>query len=243
MKELKVALIGYGRMGHMIEEILLERGHRVVCTITEENREELSRLEPKEVDVAIEFTAPASARENCLTLIKKGIPLVSGTTGWPEGVREVEQWVEQQGGSFVYASNFSIGVNLFFALNRQLARLMSKQPSYEAKIEETHHIHKLDAPSGTAITLAEGLIQESERYHTWALLPSDSLASDSLPIEAFREGEVSGIHQVVYRSAEDEVSIRHEAFSRRGFAYGAVLAAEYAYEHRGNHSMQDVLGL
>lgn len=243
-KALRIALIGYGRMGKLIEQIALERGHTIALIVDEHSSPEVFSSEAlRSCDVAIEFTRPEAAEHNCQHLIQAGVAVVSGTTGWAEGVSRLSNMVQQgQGGSFFWASNFSLGVNLFFEAARRLSSLMHSYSTYTPKIQEVHHIHKLDAPSGTAITLAERVLSEQSALVGWHLQSDEAQsAPDSLPIHAIREGEVAGIHSISYRSAEDVISLRHEAFSRRGFALGAVLAAEYAAQHSGVHTMQDLI--
>jgi len=190
--------------------------------------------------VAIEFTSPASAFQNYMHAFEAGVPVVSGTTGWLDRIDQIKEACEKEGKTFFYASNFSLGVNLFFALNNYLAGLMNRFTDYDARIEETHHIHKLDAPSGTAITLAEGILERVERKKEWSL---DKKEADTLHIESFREGEVPGIHTVVYESPVDSIRLTHDAKSREGFALGAVLAAEFTKGKKGFLGMEDLLNL
>lgn len=241
---MRIALIGYGRMGKLIEQIALERGHSIGLVVDEHSSPEVfSFQELRSCDVAIEFTRPEVAEHNCLRLIEAGLPVVSGTTGWSDGVVRLSEMVrKRQDASFFWASNFSLGVNLFFEAARRLSALMQPYDSYRVEVEEVHHIHKLDAPSGTAITLAERVLGELPQLTGWHLVSDGVLPTQgSLPIHAIREGEVAGIHSVSYYSEEDVISLRHEAFSRRGFALGAVLAAEYAAQHSGVHTMQDLI--
>jgi 4-hydroxy-tetrahydrodipicolinate reductase len=200
----------------------------------------MEALKPADVDVAIEFSAPESAFGNITYCLKKGWPVVSGTTGWLESRAEIEALCKEQAGAFFYASNYSIGVNLFFKLNRQLARLMNGQP-YQTSMTEIHHIHKLDAPSGTAITLAEGLIAESEKLEGWKLAPQDE--EGYVQIVAEREGEVPGTHIVRYESEVDTIEIKHTAHSRAGFALGAVVSAEWLVGRYGVFGMNDLLNI
>ncbi len=236
---MKIALIGYGKMGKAIEQIALDRGHRIVSVIDVNNPEEFQSDSFKSADVAIEFTTPATAFDNYMKCFAEGIPVVSGTTGWTDRLGEIHEKCEKEGKTFFYASNFSIGVNIFFALNKHLAKIMNGFPTYDVGITETHHIHKLDAPSGTAITLAEGILGSVARKERWTLetaeLPTD------LPIHAIREGEVPGIHEVVYESDVDTISIKHDAKSRAGFALGAVVAAEFTVGKKGFLGMDDML--
>jgi 4-hydroxy-tetrahydrodipicolinate reductase len=244
---MKIALIGYGKMGHEIEKVALERGHQIVCIVDIDENDKFHSPEFKSADVAIEFTTPKSALDNYRKAFESNVPVVSGTTGWIEYIDEIKNECKNNGKTFFYASNFSLGVNLFFALNRYLSKLMNKFPSYEVEMEETHHIHKLDAPSGTAITIAEDILSNIERKNNWALYKdsSDNHAennSDIIRIKDFREGEVPGIHTVIYESEVDNIKITHEAKNRKGFAMGAVLAAEFTKDKKGFLGMQDLLG-
>lgn len=239
---MKIALIGYGKMGREIEKIARERGHQIVSIIDINEEEKFNSPEFKSADVAIEFTSPASALKNYQAAFACGIPVVSGTTGWLDHIDEVKDACRNGGQTFFYASNFSLGVNLFFALNQYLAKLMNQYPDYNVRMEETHHVHKLDAPSGTAITLAEDILSAIDRKREWALGDSATDAGQ-LRIDAFREGEVPGIHTVIYESDADSIRITHDAKNRRGFALGAVLAAEFSQGKKGFLSMQDMLNL
>lgn len=245
---LRIALIGYGRMGKMIERIALERGHTIVARIDEHSTETIESLAELGADVAIEFSRPEAAMDNCSRCIRAGLPVVSGTTGWLDGVNTLRDAVERDPkASFVWSSNFSVGVNVFTALTRHLARLLNMRDEYRPTMSETHHIHKLDAPSGTAITLAEAIIGEHSHLTSWAEISPEAdkstIAPDVLPITSFREGEVPGTHSITYRSSVDQITLTHEAFGREGFALGAVVAAEYAARHTGYHTMADILGL
>ncbi|MGL5681454.1 MAG: 4-hydroxy-tetrahydrodipicolinate reductase [Marinifilaceae bacterium] len=237
---MKIALLGYGKMGKIIESIARSRGHEIVLVIDELNRDNVTDEMLKEADVAIEFTAPAVAVNNYKWCFECGVPVVSGTTGWLERLSEVEDACKTLNGGFFYASNFSVGVNIFFHLNRYLAKIMNNFKEYEVLVEETHHIHKLDAPSGTAITIAEGVLENNDKYNEWELKEGDS-SKDKLQIEAKREGEVPGIHTVFYKSDVDEIVIHHSAYSRKGFALGAVLAAEFMQGKHGQYGMDDLL--
>lgn len=243
MKSLKIALIGYGRMGRMVEQVALRRGHEVVLRVDQLSADLARELRASGAEVAIEFTVPASAYANCRVCLEEGIPVVSGTTAWPEGVEELRCLVRQEGGkTFLWSSNYSIGVNLFFEINRRVARLMQHAPAYQLALEEIHHQHKLDAPSGTAITLAEEIVSCRTDLDSWVLVEEgQEIKTGMLPISSVREGEVPGIHTVTYRSEEDELRLTHEAFGREGFALGAVVAAEYASCHMGDLRMSDVL--
>ena len=240
---MKIALIGYGKMGQEIEKVALERGHQIVCKVDIDENDKFHSPEFKSADVAIEFTTPKSALNNYRKAFESNVPVVSGTTGWLEDIDEIKNECNNNGKTFFYASNFSLGVNLFFAVNKYLSKLMNNFPDYEVVMEETHHIHKLDAPSGTAITLAEDIIANIKRKNSWALYnDTDDNKSDIIEIKDYREGEVPGIHSVIYESDVDSIKITHNAKSRRGFALGAVLAAEFTKDKKGFLGMQDLLG-
>lgn len=236
---MKIALIGYGKMGKTIEQIALSRGHQIVSIVDINNPEEFQSVNFKSADVAIEFTTPATAFDNYMKSFAAGVPVVSGTTGWLDRISEIKEKCEKEGKTFFYASNFSIGVNIFFALNKYLAKIMNNFPSYNISMTETHHIHKLDAPSGTAITLAEGILENVDRKERWTLEAAEQ--PTDLPIHAIREGEVPGIHEVTYESDVDYISIKHDAKSRAGFALGAVVAAEFTAGKKGFLGMDDML--
>lgn len=238
---MKIALIGYGKMGKEIEAIALSRGHEIILKIDVSNPEKLTIENLQKADVAIEFTRPESAKANYLKCFEAGVPIVSGTTGWLNDEKEVKQTMENKNGTFFYASNFSLGVNLFFELNKNLARLMNNFNEYEVSLEETHHIQKLDAPSGTAITLAEDLIEELDEKTEWKL--ANQKNENELAISPIRRGFVPGIHTVTYESMVDTITISHSAKSRQGFALGAVLAAEFAKDNKGWLGMKDLLKL
>ena len=248
---MKIALIGYGKMGHMIEEIALSRGHQIVSIIDLNNTEDFDSDAFKSADVAIEFTSPTAAYGNYLCAFKSGVKVVSGSTGWmKEHKEDVQRLCNEEGHTLFWASNFSLGVAIFSAVNKFLARIMNRFPEYDVTMEETHHIHKLDAPSGTAITLAEQIIERVERKNDWVLGEEHNAdgsvtgtkehSAEQLRIDSVRRGEVPGIHSVVYDSAADSITITHDAHSRRGFALGAVLAAEYAAEHSGLLTIEDM---
>jgi len=238
---MKIALLGYGKMGHAIEKLAIDAGDEIVLRITSKNAEELTAHTIAKADVAIEFSRPESAFENICLCIENGVPVVSGTTAWLDRLEEAKSLCEKHEGALFYASNFSIGVNILFALNRYLARLMSKQKGYGVSMEEIHHIHKLDAPSGTAITLAEGLINQLPEKSGW--VNKAEAEAKEIPIVSKRIGEVPGTHEVTYRSAVDILSIRHEAHSREGFAKGALQAAHWLVGKTGYYEMEDMLGL
>ena len=238
IEQMKIALIGYGKMGHAIEQIALQRGHEIVSVIDVNNQEDFTSDAFKSADVAIEFSMPAVAMDNYRRAFAAGVPVVSGTTGWLEHLPEIKEACKA-GQTFFYASNFSLGVNIFFALNKYLAKIMNDFPAYGVRMVETHHVHKLDAPSGTAITLAEGLIDNIERKNKW--VEGKEPAEDEIGICSVREGEVPGIHTVIYESDVDTISITHDAKSRMGFALGAVIAAEFTCGKKGFLTMQDML--
>ena len=236
---MNLALIGYGKMGHIIEQVARQRGHQIVCTIDKDNQTDFASAAFASADVAIEFTMPAVAVDNYRRAWAAGVPVVSGTTGWTAQLPAIRREVEQGGHTLFWSSNFSLGVNIFFELNRHLAQLMNRFPNYEPSLTEIHHTEKKDAPSGTAITLAEGILAELPRKEKWVL---GAKTSDSeLPIEAIRQGQVPGTHIVRYDSAEDCITITHEAKSRAGFALGAVLAAEFVKGRKGFFTMHDML--
>jgi 4-hydroxy-tetrahydrodipicolinate reductase len=237
---MRLAIIGYGKMGQEIAKIAGERGHTIDLVIDAENAADLNANNLSGIDVAIEFSSPDAAFNNILTCLKANTPVVSGTTGWLDRWEEVRKACETHSGAFFYASNFSIGVNILFAVNSKLAEIMNGFPQYDVSMEEVHHVHKQDAPSGTAITLAEQIADRLESKDTWTLEKGDD---QKIHIEAKREGEVHGYHKVVYDSEVDTLSISHNAKSRKGFATGAVLAAEYLEDKQGMHSMKDMLNL
>ena len=238
IEQMKIALIVYGKIGHAIEQIALQRGHEIVSVIDVNNQEDFTSDAFKSADVAIEFSMPAVAMDNYRRAFAAGVPVVSGTTGWLEHLPEIKEACKA-GRTFFYASNFSLGVNIFFALNKYLAKIMNDFPAYDVRMVETHHVHKLDAPSGTAITLAEGLIDNIERKNKW--VEGKEPAEDEIGICSVREGEVPGIHTVIYESDVDTISITHDAKSRMGFALGAVIAAEFTCGKKGFLTMQDML--
>jgi len=236
---MNIALIGYGKMGKAIEQIAVQHGHHIVLKINSANVDQLDHLDNYTIDVAIEFTNPSSAKENVLKCLKKQIPVVCGTTGWKEHVVSVDLATAQYNTAFLIASNFSIGVNLFFELNSYLANLMNNYTDYAIQIKETHHTAKKDAPSGTAISLAEQIIEQNEIKQHWHLGATNDDAI--IPIEALREDPAPGTHEITYNSIIDDISIKHTAHNRNGFALGAVLAAEYLQNKKGIFTMKDVL--
>ncbi len=238
---MKIALIGYGKMGKAIEEIAEVEGHEIVLKIASENRNLLTIENIKQADVAIEFTNPQSAVDNIKKCFDANVPVVCGTTGWLKEMDEIKNYCSQKQGAFLYASNFSVGVNLFFALNNYLATLMSTHTEYNISIEETHHTQKKDAPSGTAITLAEQILEKIKSKTNW--VNNESNDASTLEIISRRINDVPGIHTIKYNSATDFIQITHSAHNRKGFAGGALLAAKFIAGKKGIFSMQDVLGL
>jgi 4-hydroxy-tetrahydrodipicolinate reductase len=248
---MKIALIGYGKMGKMIEQIAISRGHEIVSIIDMDNQQDFDSPAFASADVAIEFTNPTAAYGNYLKAFEHNVKVVSGSTGWMnEHKADVEKLCTEGGQTLFWASNFSVGVAIFSAVNRYLAKIMNKFPGYEVKMEETHHIHKLDAPSGTAITLAEEIIDNIDRKDKWVKgfqhnadgteEGTNNCAADELPIASIRRDEVPGIHSISYDSEADMITITHDAHSRKGFALGAVLAAEYTAEHKGLLTTSDL---
>lgn len=236
---MNIAIIGYGKMGREIEKICRERGHNIVCTIDVNEEAKFESDEFKSADVAIEFSSPESALNNYKRAFAANVPVVSGTTGWLDDIKVVRKACEEDGQTFFYASNFSLGVNILFAVNKYLANIMSDFPQYEVHVDETHHIHKLDAPSGTALTIAEGILQAIERKNQWKL--DEQSSTEDLRINAFRKGEVPGIHTIKYESEVDSITLSHSAKSRKGFALGAVVAAEFTAHKKGFLGMEDLL--
>ena len=249
---MKIALIGYGKMGKEIEKIALERGHEIVSIIDIDNREDFCSEAFRSADVAIEFTAPSVAYSNCKAAFENGVKVVSGSTGWMgEHADEMRELCEKNGNTLFWSSNFSLGVAIFSAVNKYLAKIMNRFANYDISMEETHHIHKLDAPSGTAITLAEGILENIDRKDKWVMgtltAANGSVVSGSteceaneIPVNAIRQGEIAGIHTIKYDSDADSIVITHDAKNRKGFALGAVLAAEYTAEHSGFLGMGDL---
>lgn len=260
---MKIALIGYGKMGHIIEEIALSRGHQVVATIDVNNQEDFDNEAFRSADVAIEFTTPKTVLGNIDRCLTCGVPVVVGSTGWYDQLEEVSEKVAKSDGSLFWASNFSIGVNVFVAVQKYLARIMNNYPNYDVTLEETHHIHKLDSPSGTAITIASAITDHLDRKQGWketacvwqkedqsidiarnaeSGMQFLSHSDDELEVVAYRRGEVPGIHTVVYDSDVDTITMTHSAKSRRGFALGAVIAAEWMGDRKkGVFTMTDLM--
>lgn len=248
---MKLALIGYGKMGHMIEQIARDRGHEIVSIIDVDNIEDFDSPAFASADVAIEFTNPTAAFGNYQRAFAHNVKVVSGSTGWMQDHKaDVEKMCSEGGQTLFWASNFSIGVAIFSAVNRYLAKIMNGFPQYDVEMEEVHHVHKLDAPSGTAITLAEDIIDRLDRKDKWIKgfqhaadgteSGSNKVASDELPIASIRRDEVPGIHSISYDSEADKITITHDAHSRKGFALGAVLAAEYTKDHSGLLTTSDL---
>lgn len=248
---MKIALIGYGKMGHEIERIARSRGHEIVCIIDLNNQQDFTSEAFQSADVAIEFTNPQAAYGNYLRAFEAGVKVVSGSTGWlKDHGDDVRRLCREEGKTLFWASNFSLGVSIFTAVNRYLARLMNQFPQYDVTMEETHHVHKLDAPSGTAITLAEDIVSRLDRKTRWVkgthtapdgiTLGTTHCAPDELPVSSVRRGEVPGIHTICYESEADRIILTHDAKNRSGFALGAVLAAEYTAKHTGLLTMEDL---
>ena len=232
---MKIALLGYGRMGKEIEKIALERNHQIVIKTNGDKEIDITKA-----DIAIDFSTPQVAYDNISNCIKNNIPVISGTTGWLEKYNEIVEYCHQQKGSFLYASNFSVGVNIFFELNKKLAKMMESIKDYTISIEEIHHTKKIDAPSGTAITLAEGIIESSNKK-SWEL--AEKTSEEKIPITAKRIPDIPGTHTVSYDSIVDSIEIKHTAHNRKGFALGAVIAAEWLADKKGVFSMKDVLNI
>ena len=236
---MKVAIIGYGKMGKEIEKVAKKRGHEIVSIIDIKNQIEFESEAFKSADVAIEFTNPTVAYQNYLRAFEAGVKVVSGSTGWlEEHGDDMKRFCEKDGQTFFWSSNFSLGVAIFSAVNRKLAQIMNQFTNYDVKMTETHHIHKLDAPSGTAITLAEEILHDIDRKTSWVNEVSQS--KEQLEIDSIREGEIFGIHSITYDSAEDEITITHNAKNREGFALGAVIAAEFTAMNKGYLGMKDL---
>ena len=236
---MKIALLGYGKMGKMVEQLLYRDGHEVILKVNSTNRQAITAEQLKGADAVIEFSSPHSVINNIKLCLEAGVPLVVGTTGWQDHLPVVKQWCLEKNGSLVYASNFSVGVNIFFNINRRLAALMKSREEYGVKITETHHTEKKDAPSGTAISIANDILSESPLKTSWVNHESDN--SSELIILSRREENVIGIHAIEYFSAVDKIEIKHEAFSREGFARGAILAAQWLMGKRGFFEFSEIL--
>ncbi|WP_452228819.1 MULTISPECIES: 4-hydroxy-tetrahydrodipicolinate reductase [unclassified Lacinutrix] len=231
---MNIALLGYGKMGKTIEQIALQRGHKIVTKAMDDH------YDITDADVAIDFSIPSAAFKNISNCLNKNVPVISGTTGWLEDYDKAVTLCEEKKGAFIYASNFSLGVNIFFELNSYLAKMMNTLKDYKVSMEEIHHTQKLDAPSGTAITLADAIIKEHDSYTSWSLAPETEAA---LPITAKRIEDVPGTHSIAYKSNVDTIDISHTAHSRQGFALGAVVAAEWIHGKTGVFTMKDVLNI
>lgn len=239
---LKIGLLGYGKMGRAIESLAPEHGIEIAWRITQKNRADATPELLGQADVVIEFTRPEAAFENVMLCLRAGVPVLSGTTGWLEKLPEAQDFCQKNKGALLWASNFSVGVNLFFALNTFLSKRMNGRPEYMPSVTEIHHVHKLDAPSGTALTLVNEIIANVNRATGWALVPELPRPGE-IPVAAVREGEIPGTHTVKWESPTDAISIEHRAHSRAGFASGAILAAQWLAGKQGVFSMNDVLGL
>lgn len=237
---MKIGIIGYGKMGKEIESICNSRGHDVIVKIDLHNSSAFESAEFKNLDAAIEFSNPTAAYENVYKCLNAGIAVVSGTTGWTESLEKARKLCNSMNGALFHSSNFSIGVYIFSHISQKLAEMMNHQDKYLVNMIEKHHIHKLDAPSGTAISLATGLIEKMDRINSWK--EGKGAEQDILLIEPVRKGEINGIHEIIYGSDVDAISIKHEAFSRKGFAQGAVVAAEWLFGKTGYFGMNDMLG-
>ncbi|MCC8424319.1 4-hydroxy-tetrahydrodipicolinate reductase [Mucilaginibacter sp. UR6-11] len=247
---MKIALLGYGKMGKIIEKIAIDRKHEIVLKIDYDNQHELTAENLQKADVAIEFSTPATVLGNINQCFKAGVPIVVGTTGWYEQLNEIKERYQASDNAFIYGTNFSVGVNIFFHINKVLARMMNKHPYYEVQVEEIHHTQKLDSPSGTAITIAEGIIENLDTKREWVNVLTDinnpvddnAKAGDVL-IESYRIDSVPGTHTVIYDSEVDTIEIKHTAHNRNGFALGAVLAAEWIPDKKGFFSVSDMFDL
>lgn len=240
---MRIGLIGYGKMGKVIERIALERGHTIAFKAT--SQDPFSAMPQTDADVAIEFTNPALAVSHMNHALELNLPIVVGTTAWGEHLASISEKFNEKNGSLLHASNFSIGVNIFFKINEQLARLMAPHSEYKAEVEEIHHVHKLDSPSGTAISIAQGIINNHHAYKSWVCDENQGITAQNqeLLIKAFREPDVPGTHVVHYDSPIDSISMTHVAHNRDGFALGAVIAAEFLINKKGIYTMSDVLSL
>jgi 4-hydroxy-tetrahydrodipicolinate reductase len=238
---MNIALIGYGKMGHMIEEVATQRGHEIVLKIDVTNQHDFTKENISKADVAIEFTNPESAFQNVMKCLQFEIPVVSGSTGWNQQLEEAKTYCKDHNGSFLHTSNFSIGVNIFFEINKLLAKLMAAQPEYDVTMREIHHTAKKDAPSGTAVTLAEQILSNLPRKTNW--VNNEPTVNSELAIISERIDPAPGTHYVKYTSEVDDIEIIHTAHSRKGFALGAVLAAEFISRKKGIFSMKDVLNI
>ncbi|MDB5117067.1 MAG: dapB [Mucilaginibacter sp.] len=248
---MKIALLGYGKMGKIIEKIAVDRKHEIVLKIDYDNLHDLTAENLQKADAVIEFSTPATVLSNIDHCFNAGVPIVVGTTGWYEQLPQIKQRCEDTNNSFIYATNFSVGVNVFFHINKILAKLMNKHPYYEVQVEEIHHVQKLDAPSGTAITIAEGIIENLDDKKKWINVltadtndnHTDNASPEDVLIESYRIDSVPGTHTVIYDSEVDTIEIKHTAHNRNGFALGAVLAAEWIQDKKGFFSVADMFDL
>jgi len=235
---MNLAIIGYGKMGKMIEQLATKKGHTIGLIIDINNTQDLNARNLKDIDCAIEFTTPQTAIQNYMICFENHIPVVSGTTGWLDQMEMIKNQCNKNKGGFFYASNFSLGVNILFKVNQYLANIMKHFKAYDITIDETHHIHKLDIPSGTAITLAKQILEKNTQKQQWSLNP---VSDSDLQITSHRKGEIVGIHKIAYTSPIDSITIAHDAFSREGFANGAIMAAEFLKDKNGYFGMNDLL--
>lgn len=243
-KSLNIALLGYGKMGKEIEELALKAGHKIVLIIDNEDDWKQIGSDLGKADVAIDFSMPKTASSNIDKCFNSNVPIIVGTTGWYSDFEKITKRCMEKNQSLFYATNFSLGVNIFSAINKKLAEIMNRFPDYDPSLSETHHTQKLDAPSGTAISLAESILSQMERKTSWKLIEGNhKLSSDILPIKAYRIEKVPGTHEITYQSTVDEIKISHEAKSRKGFAKGALMAAEWVFDKKGIFSMNDLLAL
>jgi len=244
---MKIALLGYGKMGKIIEKIATDRKHEIVLKITSSNADDLTAENLQKADVVIEFSTPSTVRLNITKCLEAGVPVVVGTTGWYGSIDEIKALCDQRNGAVLYGTNFSVGVNVFFHINKALARLMNNYPYYDVQVEEIHHTQKLDSPSGTAITIAQGIIENTDTKSNWTnvLVSDDNKADDTvkpdeLLIESYRMDSIPGTHTVIYDSEVDSIEFKHTAHNRNGFALGAVLAAEWLLDKKGFYSVNDM---
>lgn len=242
---MKIAMIGYGKMGQTIEYLAREKGHEIVLKINIDNLHDFTEENLKKADIAFEFSQPSSAFENIMKCLKAGLPVVSGTTAWLEQYDEVVDWCTKNNGTFFYSSNFSLGVNIFFELNQHLAKMMAIYDNYKVDMEEMHHTQKLDAPSGTAVTLVKDIIKHIDRFDTYQLVEDDDQAVEKncIPVISRRYGNTPGTHTVQYNSFVDSIEIKHTAHRREGFAVGAIMAAQWSIDKKGVFGMGDMLKL
>lgn len=240
---MKIAIIGYGKMGREVEALAEEMGHNVAAII-DVDKQSISFSELKEiVDVAIEFSIPSAVEANIIKCLENSIPVVTGTTGWSPNFELIQNLCDKNKTAFFKASNFSIGVSAFISINEKLAKIFENYPAYKVKIEETHHIRKLDKPSGTAITLAEAIRNNNQRFNGWELSENEIHDENNIPIKSERIGDVFGEHKIIWESSDDVISLQHSAKSRRGFAFGALMAAEFIKDKTGIYSMKDLLNI